>query len=129
MTILLVFPHPPCKREEEEEKKNDDENLSTINRSLQKHFFSFFYVAFAQLQASFSFVFFLSLLFLSVLRWAPTSARRSCTAPPRPLATEMLYGRPVLKGLGEVSFYGRVDTDVSSSATTYMSGARFKVRF
>ena len=51
------------------------------------------------------------------------------TAPPRPLATEMLYGRPVLKGLGEVSFYGRVDTDVSSSATTYMSGARFKVRF
>ncbi|OYU71018.1 MAG: hypothetical protein CFE28_14065 [Alphaproteobacteria bacterium PA2] len=51
------------------------------------------------------------------------------TAPPRPLATEMLYGRPVLKGLGEVSFYGRVDTDTSNTETTYMSGARFKFRF
>ena len=47
----------------------------------------------------------------------------------RPLAAEMLYGRPVLKGAGEVSFYGRVDTDASRTSTTYMSGARFKFHF
>jgi len=47
----------------------------------------------------------------------------------RPMAAEMLYGRPVLKGAGEVSFFGRVDTDSARVETTYMSGARFQVKF
>jgi len=35
----------------------------------------------------------------------------------------------VLNGQGEVTFYGRVDTDTTNTETTYMSGARFKFRF
>jgi len=49
----------------------------------------------------------------------------------RPFAAEMLYGRPVLRGAGDVSLYGRADTNPVGSAakSEFMGGARFRVKF
>jgi hypothetical protein len=49
----------------------------------------------------------------------------------RPFAAEVLYGRPVLKGAGDVSLYGRADTNPvgSSAKSEFMGGARFRVKF
>ena len=49
----------------------------------------------------------------------------------RPFAAEMLYGRPVLKGAGDVSLYGRADANPVGSAakSEFMGGARFRVKF
>jgi len=49
----------------------------------------------------------------------------------RPFAAEVLYGRPVLKGAGDVSLYGRADANPvgSSAKSEFMGGARFRVKF
>ena len=49
----------------------------------------------------------------------------------RPFAAEMLYGRPVLKGAGDVSLYGRADANPvgSTAKSEFMGGARFRVKF
>ena len=49
----------------------------------------------------------------------------------RPFAAEVLYGRPVLQGAGDVSLYGRADTNPigSSAKSEFMGGARFRVKF
>ena len=49
----------------------------------------------------------------------------------RPFAAELLYGRPVLKGVGDVSLYGRADLNPvgSASKSEFMGGARFRVKF
>ena len=48
----------------------------------------------------------------------------------RPFAAEVVYGRPVEGGAGDISLVGRAETLPSSQAgTSYMAGARYRVAF
>ncbi len=49
----------------------------------------------------------------------------------RPLAAELLYGRPLMRDTAELGVFGRVEsnTQTNSGATTYIAGAAFRLKF